>query len=266
MSTFSSTSRTVAIVTAIVGGVILAGVGGTAALATVSAARAGEAGPSFQSLDVAGVTEVKVDSSAAEFTLEYGDVSKAELDIEGESRNRWVMRRDGDELVVGTKRGLWNICIGWCGSREQRVTLTLPRPLEGRIDVDLDVSAGSLTARGGFKDAELDVSAGTLRFEGTASSLSTDVSAGRADVVAADVRRAEFEVSAGKLFAKLSGGQPEEVRLDVSAGSADITLPGGAYDVRKDVSAGSFDNLLDVSSKSSHRVDVDVSAGSAKLR
>lgn len=266
MNAFSSTSRTIALVTSLVGGFVLLGVGGSAALATVSTIRAGEAGPSFQTAAVDGVTELDVHSAAADFTLEFADVDEASLEVTGSGRQAWVLERDGDELVVKTKRMLWDFCFGWCGTHDQTVTLTLPKRLDGRLDAELSVSAGGFTARGGFGDLDLTVSAGEMRFEGAASELATRVSAGEATVRASGVGVADFKVSAGKLIAELTGGQPDEVRLKVSAGGADVTLPAGAYDVSSDVSAGSFDNRLRTSSTSTHRVDVSLSAGNATLR
>jgi hypothetical protein len=93
-----------------------------------------------------------------------------------------------------------------------------------------------------------------------------DVSAGRADLDLADVRSAEITVSAGALVGELTGDQPDAITLEVSAGSADLTVPEGDYDVSSDVSAGQFDNQVGSTPGASSTVRVDVSAGQAVLR
>lgn len=266
MNAFSSTSRTIALITAIVGGFVLLGVGGSAALATVSTIRAGEAGPALQTVAVDGVTELDVSSVASDFTLEFADVAEASLKVEGSGTRSWVLERDDDELVVKAKRVLWDFCFGWCGTHDQRVTLTLPKQLDGRLDAELKVSAGGFSAIGDFKELELTVSAGEMRFEGAASAVSTRVSAGEATLLLDDAELVDFKVSAGKLVARLSGAQPNDVRVKVSAGNADVTLPSGSYDVQHKASAGSFNNGLSTSSASKHRVDVSISAGDVTLR
>ena len=54
--------------------------------------------------------------------------------------------------------------------------------------------------------------------------------------------------------------------VDVSAGSLDLRLPDGAYDVRSDVSAGDFENGLNTDASSGNVVDVTVSAGTVTIR
>jgi hypothetical protein len=54
--------------------------------------------------------------------------------------------------------------------------------------------------------------------------------------------------------------------VDVSAGSFDLALPDGDYDVTSDVSAGRLDNRLSTSASASNRVAVQLSAGAVTLR
>ena len=74
------------------------------------------------------------------------------------------------------------------------------------------------------------------------------------------------DVSAGGLKAVFTGSAPDDVAIDVSAGSLDLTVPSGAYRVDSDVSAGGLDNRLETSSSASRVITVSVSAGDATLR
>ncbi|MGO3148394.1 MAG: DUF4097 family beta strand repeat-containing protein [Leucobacter sp.] len=271
MNAFSSTSRNVAIVSSVIGGVVLLGVGATAAVATIGNMNSGDSGGS-QSLDIsgtngAGITGLEVESNSARFELIFGDVTEATLDVSGDSRSRWDMRVDDGDLVVENKHGFFDFCIGWCGVGEQTVTLTLPKGLDtGTLDADISVNSGSLTAAGSFRDLGLDLGAGALTFDGSARSIDTEVSAGRATISVDGAQEADLNLSAGRLDAEFTGQAPKSVSLDVSAGQADVIVPRGTYDVRSDVSAGSLDNQLDTSSSARNKIEVDVSAGSAVLR
>lgn len=275
--TFTGISRTIALVASIAGGVALAGAGIVAGLDTggtfggiASGAVGGSArvaeGDAPLTADASGVTGVSVDSRASDFTLRFDDVAEARLEIAGEHRYRWTLSRDGDELEVDSARRWGDLCFFGCFSGQERVTLTLPVSLEDRIDADVTVAAGRLSASGAFRDLELEIGAGSLQFDGAARSLGLEVEAGRADITAEGVRKADFDVSAGKAEATLTGDAPGEVELDVSAGRLDLVLPEAAYDVRSDVSAGNLDNRLETSQGSRHRVTAEVSAGSAILR
>ena len=59
---------------------------------------------------------------------------------------------------------------------------------------------------------------------------------------------------------------PRTLELDVSAGSLDVTVPDGDYDVTSDVSAGDFDNRVGSTPGADSTVDVQVSAGKAILQ
>ncbi len=266
MNSFKQSSRTIAIVASVVGGVVLLGVGATAAVATFGSMNASNSGGT-QSLDVSGITGIEVESNAADFELVFADVSEAQLDVSGNSTYRWEMSVEDGDLVIDSKRGFFDFCIGWCNMGEQQVTLTLPNELDsGKLDAELQLNAGTLNASGSWNDLAIEVAAGALEFDGSANSLDTSVSAGRAILNVEGARTADLEIAAGQLIAELTGRTPDEVSVDVSAGKLELTVPADVYDVRSDVSAGSLDNRLDTSSRSSHRIEVSVSAGSAVLR
>lgn len=263
---FSNTSRAIAISTAIIGGVVLLGVGATAAISIVAGSERSGSEPTSRSIDVTGISEVTVESNSSEFTLQFGDVTEATLDTNGAGRFKWELYVEEGELVAETKTRIWDFCFGWCSSRNEQVTLTLPESMNnGSLDADIEVASGSLTARGTYRDLSLRTSAGVLDFDGAAESIDAEIGAGRLTVRVEDANEVDFEVSAGRLDAEVIGQTPRQVDLEVSAGRAEVRLPQGDYDVRSEVSAGSLDNQLDTSARSNNKISVSVSAGSALL-
>lgn len=276
MNTDSTVSRTIAIITSAFGGLVVLAVAGFAALGAAFDSGAlgmrqgvsiDESGNRVQTADVSGIDSLDVESSASDFTLRFADVPEARLEVSGESNRAWSLGVEEGELSVKSERPFPGFCLGWCGDQAERVTLTLPARLgHGVLDAELEVSAGSLSAEGSFRDLDLTLSAGALYFDGTAGSLSADVSAGRGEITVADAQEADFEVSAGRLEAVLTGSAPKRTEVEVSAGHLDLTVPGGLYDVRSDVSAGSLENRLETSSRADRSIVVSVSAGAAVLR
>lgn len=243
----------------IIGGVVLVVALATATFAGIRVLNTDE---STQSVDVAGVTDLDINASAAEFTIAYDDIDEAVLDVRG--ARGWELERNGDSLEVHPPRR-W--IFGWNFGSHERVTLTLPESMRSaRLDADFVLSAGSLRAEGQFGAVDLEVSAGDARVEGSARQLDVEVSAGRADVALNDVSKAVLSVSAGRLDVDLGGTAPSEVEVDVSAGEMNLIVPDVSYAVSSDVSAGSFDNRVEVASSSPRTIDVDVSAGSATVR
>lgn len=211
-----------------------------------------------------GVTEIDVEVSAVGLDVVFADVDEAQLDLV-DAKGGWRLERDGDELQVSSPTGSW-FSIGWSWLGDDgRATLTLPRSLEG-VDASLTVGAGELVADGRFGELDVDVSAGGLTVAGEARTLSATVGAGSADLRLKNVTEADFEVAAGDMDARLTGRAPREVSIEVSAGSLDLALPDGAYDVRQDVSVGDVDNRLPSGSGTRIPVEVRVSAGDVTLR
>jgi hypothetical protein len=219
-----------------------------------------------RTIDARGIAELDVDISAGSLEVVFGDVDEATLEVtSGGGAERWVLERDGDELVVASPE--WMLGAGWIFGGSGRATLTLPQALERTVlDAQLSLAAGDLEATGNFGDLDIEMGAGDATVLGTARDLSADVSAGRADLELAGVVEAELTLSAGQLDARLTGDAPDQVQIDVSAGSLDLTLPEGTYDVASNVSAGTVDNRLDTSPRAAHRVVVEVSAGQVVLR
>ena len=87
----------------------------------------------------------------------------------------------------------------------------------------------------------------------------------RADLVGVD--DASFELAGGELTAALRGDAPSETDIEVTAGSADITLPDDVYRVSVDDGTGRVDNrLLTTSEAGAPSVDVTATFGAVLLR
>ncbi|NNH04649.1 hypothetical protein HLA99_12420 [Microbacterium ulmi] len=242
------------------GGIILLGTIGSAVVSTLFAA---SVHTSTRTLAVGGVEALDVDLAAGSLRIEFADVDEAELQVTSSvGADRWTLRRDGDELTVGSPRFFGS---GWLFGGSGDAVLRLPESLEA-LDAELGISAGEITADGAFGDVQLEVGAGRAELSGSARAVSVDLSAGRADVDLADVSTADLGVSAGDLVASFTGAQPRTITVDVSAGSLTLTVPDGRYDVSSDVSAGRFDNRVGSTPGAESTVDVTVSAGNATLR
>lgn len=263
-----STASTVGIVAAILGGIVLLLALGTVAVSTIAHAlrSADTEDHTLVLADVDGIEKVRAVVGAATFTVEFGDTTSAELDITQSSGIRWNLERKGDDIVVDTRDGwFWDFCLFGCSWAPEQVTLTLPETLSGVIDADLSLGSGTIDARGDFVNLGLDISAGQLIMQGSADTVSTEVSAGFAQISLADVRDASVEVSAGKAVVELTGRAPEQIRVDVSAGEADLTVPDRTYRVQSDVAAGNFTNNLRTDPSARNSVDVSVAAGEVTI-
>lgn len=216
-------------------------------------------------LDVDQIERVKISSMAASFTVEFGDVAKATLDVDQRnSRSKWEMELDGDTLKVDAE---WKRCYVWCTTGDgDHLSLTLPRALEGKIDLDLDVSAGSLDAEGSFRSIDAELSAGKMTIDGSAQTLQAVTSAGSAQFNLADVDKIDLEVVAGQIRADFTGEAPTSTRLKASAGGLHVVVPQETYSVSANEAAGTFRNTVDTSAASSHMVDVQVVAGEVTLK
>lgn len=257
----------ITIAAAIIGGGALVSVGGTSALAAVSQIATGDGSVgSTTTVDTSGVTHLKVEVGRGSATVRFDDVAAATMRTTGAGSSDWTMRRDGDVLRVDRPSGPFGWWIGaWFGIDPQ-MTLTLPRELEGELGADLRLDAGSLSTQGRFDTLSTTVNAGSLTVDGGATSVTTRVSAGSATLRLDDVTTADLSMSAGDLNATLTGTQPDGIRLDVSAGSMDVTVPSGRYALSKDVSAGNLETSVQNDFSSSHRIQASLSAGSITLR
>ena len=266
----NTTTRTIATITSIVGGLAMITMLGSATLTAVFEATAisgrGSSAP-VQTTTVDGVDSLRIESNASDFTLRFDDVTEATLQIEGQRSQNWRLGVERGTLVVESARPFPGFCLGWCLERGEEVTLTLPAHLDGAgLDASIEVNAGSFTADGEFDELDLSLSAGAILFDGSARVLGASVSAGRAELVTEGVDEATFDVSAGRIVAELTGEAPRSVDLEVSAGNLDVTLPDVGYELSSEVSAGSLDNRLNATARCDRSIAAWVSAGRVVLR
>lgn len=255
--------RAVAITATALGAAIVLATAGTAAASTLASS---STSTSTRVLDVANVDGLRIDVSASQMQVRFADVADAQLDVTGAGgADRWTFERHDDELVVASPR--WVFGIGWLFSGDTRVVLTLPQSMQSAgLDASFSLAAGDLDVEGDFADLEIDLGAGSLQLAGSAEDLSAEVSAGRADLDLRGVQEADLTVSAGDLVGQLTGSAPENISIDLSAGSIRLTLPDEDYDVQVGVSAGGIDNTLATSTSAPRRITGGVSAGTLVLR
>lgn len=264
----SSGAKAITIITAIVGGIALLGSGGAAAAAaTGTILNSSERGDSVQSVDVDGIDSIDLDVDAGNMRIEFGDVDEARLAVTNGRGPEWRLEREGAELVVRSPESIFGWWFGGGFDDEESAVLTLPQELQDEaLDAKLTLDAGSLDVIGDFGTLDIDVSAGALDVEGSSEALDVDMSAGRADIVLDGVNEVGLGVSAGDLAVELTGTAPERTRIDVSAGSVDLTVPDESYTITQDISAGSLDAKIDQSAGSSRTIDVSLAAGSVTIR
>ncbi|WP_285138238.1 hypothetical protein [Microbacterium sp. lyk4-40-TSB-66] len=256
----------VSIVTIVVGTVVAVGtLAGTGFSAVASMADwRGETSSYDVSSDTSSLplTDLRIDLAGGELTVEYGDVDSPQLDADDRGRRGWTFERDGDSLRVASPSGSF-VDAG----RGARATLTLPRDLDGSgITADIQVTGGALDLTGDFGDVTVEVAGGTATLDGAARDVDLTVSGGSATAAMTDAETAAFEVAGGELTATLSGMTPTRTDVEVTAGSADITLPDDDYRVRVDDGMGSVDNGLRTDSSATATVDVTATMGSVTLR
>lgn len=259
----AQSAKVVAILTASLGGVIALGLVGSTVISTVASVAVST---ERQAVGASGVDALDVDVSAGSLRIDFADVDEASLDVtSGWGSGDWTLERDGDELVVSSPD--WAFGGAWLFGGDVRATLTLPRELEDTVlDAQFTVSAGDLDASGRYGELDVELGAGAVNVSGAAREVSADISAGRADLDLTDVQTADLTLSAGQLDGRFDGSRPRLVEVNVSAGSLDLALPDGDYDVTSSVSAGQLDNRLDTSASASSRIAVELSAGQVILR
>lgn len=260
----SAATKPLMIVLAVIGGVTLLGILLTTVFSSVIGLSRGSA---TMTTDMTGVTGVSVDSSAAQFTLEFGAVPEATLETSGLHASNWQLRRDGTQLQVQAPNQWMNWCIFNCNFEDNQVTLILPEEFnDGSLDADFDLAAGRLIANGDFDRLEVELGAGEATVNGAANELDAQISAGSANLNLANVQTADLEVAAGRMITELTGDAPDTVNAEVSAGRLEVTLPDTEYAVNSEVSAGNLDNQLQTNAASNHRVNIELAAGNATLQ
>lgn len=265
----------VGVVTAVVGGIVLFGLGASVALMLMTSANRADA--ELRSVNHAppvateGVTQLTIAAGLADLDVVFADVPGATLDVRGAGADRWQLRRDGDELVVRAPKSTSGFCFfGLCpANRGQHAmaTLTLPEALDDRgIDADITVGVGALTAAGNFGELSVSVDVGEATIRGQAATLDLGIGVGSFTGAFSGTTDVEAEVSLGELDLTLSGEPPTDVDLRVSAGSIALAVPGAAYDVRLERGIGDITNALPTDPASPHRITAKADLGEISLR
>lgn len=263
----------IAVVTAVVGGLVLLGMGTSAAVATVAASTdRGASATGAAAVDSAGISSIDVEIGAASFTVEYAAVSEITLDTAGPRGNDWTLRRSGDELIVKSPRtNFGGSCFfGFCppvqGQRAS-ATLTLPNEFESRtLDAAFEVGAGELNATGTFGELEVEVGVGSATLAGAARELDASVDVGSLTGDLEGVQEADIAVAVGEATVTFRGNAPRDVELNVDLGSLKLTLPSGVYDVKTKNDLGKIDNRLDSSANARNTISATVSLGDIILQ
>ena len=255
----SKSALTVAIGTIIVGGCVILGTLVSTGFSAVRDLRTSDAGAPLQQTAVDGVRDVDIEVTGGALTVEFADVTEAEL--EGTGIGGWTLEQRGDTLRVATPRRAFG---DW--GKGARATLTLPQKLERtNLDLRVEVAGGSLDLSGDYGDVDVQVTGGGATVTGSANALSVSVSGGSATADVDGVDAATFEVTGGDLTADLTGSAPARTSVDVTAGSADIGLPDDTYRLTSR-GPGSVDNGLRTSPTATPRVEVNATVGSVTLR
>ncbi|WEG08269.1 DUF4097 family beta strand repeat-containing protein [Microbacterium horticulturae] len=255
-------ARAVAIVAIVLGGALAVGSAGGAAASTLASAAQQT---TSRAIPVAGVDDIDVDMGAGSMRVEFAAIDEAELTVTGGvSADRWTLRQDGSALRVASPDAHFWSWFGWFGAHNGQAVLRLPQSLAG-VDADLDLAAGALTADGEFGDLTVSAGAGRLQVKGSADAVSAEIDAGSADLQLADVGSADLQLNAGRMDARFTGAQPQRMTLSASAGSMDVVVPEGQYDVTQETDAGSFENRIGSVPGAASTVRVQVSAGSVIL-
>lgn len=267
----TSTARTVSLITTLLGALILAAVFTSAALPAVGSSLAGDreastASGGIHTAAVDDVTTLYVDSRSSDVHVAFGDVSEAQLSVSPADSNAWHWTTAGNALIATNERPFYNICFGWCGNENEEVTITLPEELDGKLSGDFTLGSGRVTAEGDFTNLDLDVSAGTLTYTGEVEEVTTDLSGGSTNLELTNTRVADLEVAAGRFTAELDGRAPERVRAELSAGELNLTLPDVPFQVRTEHTFGILDNQLRTAPDADHLIDIEVVAGRALLQ
>lgn len=262
-----SASRVVAILAIVLGGILVLGAITSAIVGTVASASVHS---STRTLPVAGVDELVVDAAAGTLRVEFADIDEAELAVTGVAgADRWRLEEsDGSLRVASPDRfGPWFFrdwfFDDWFG-RPGDAVLRLPMSLQG-LDADITLAAGEFTLEGDLGDLDLELNAGRASVSGSAEEATVNVQAGRGELDLNDVSTVELSVAAGSLDAEFTGAQPDDVQVDVSAGSVNVTVPEGDYDVSSSVSAGGLDDRIGSTPGAPSTIRVEVAAGQVVL-
>jgi len=253
----------VSIATIVVGACILAGTVVGSGLSAAASLRDDGQGYASSETPTVGLTDLDVDVAGGSLTIAYGEVSEAQLDVDGGGPDGWTFERDGSTLRVSSPHTTF---VGWSGTAGS-ATLFLPR-LSSTTDLDarIRVAGGALSVDADFGSLDVELAGGNVDLAADVGTLGVSVSGGAASGTLTGVEDATFEVAGGSLSATLDGDAPTRTKVTVTAGSADLTLPDEEYNVTTDSGLGRVDNRLRTSPSATAVVDVEAALGRVSLR
>ncbi|GAA1315044.1 hypothetical protein ACFSWE_14285 [Leucobacter albus] len=266
---------TAGLVTAVVGGIVLFGLGATAAFTMAFASQPATGVAASASLgapiDASGVTSLNLNAGVAELDVAFADVSGATLKTSGANADRWEFSRSGDTLQVRAPKTNSGWCVfGLCpSSRGQHMgaTLTLPSELvESALDADIRVGVGSVRAAGVFGALKVKVDVGEAVISGAAKQLDLDIGVGTFTGGFADTESVQARVALGDLELALTGEPPADVNLEVSTGAIELVVPPAEYDVAISRSLGDVENALQTAAGAPHKISAKAELGDISLR
>lgn len=214
--------------------------------------------------DLADATSLDLDVGSADVTVAFADVDDATLTIEAPDADRWRLDVAGGTIDVGDPDGWWSWdwALGW-GERERTATLVLPASLEGDLDGDLAIGAGSIDVAGSWRDLALHLASGRATVDAAATWASIDVASGSADVDLVVDGDVAFELASGEIVTTLE--HTGDLSVSVATGSVVGRLVGGPYAVTTDVAVGDADVAVEQRDDAEQAIVVDLATGSVRL-
>lgn len=210
-----------------------------------------------------GVEKVELDVAAGSANVEFYDGDAVAISYQAHPRYGFTASQSGGTVKLGHERGGW-FNWGW-GRKGPTATVKIPYTLA--VDLDIDISAGSVNVQSGeFKKLTIHVSAGELNMgEIVCSTSKCHVSAGSVKLEGLYCSNTNCHVSAGSI--RLSKVNCPVVDLDVSAGSIKLDMLGNKeeYTILVDKSAGSCNVSSQRGTDANKKIDIDVSAGSIEV-
>lgn len=166
----------------------------------------------------------------------------------------WDLRVEGTTLLLRPT-----------GPSVEEAELVLPERLRS-APLTLRVPSGRFESDGLFGAVDVEADSGQVTLRGGAESLRAEVRSGSFEFRGEAPGGAELEVRSGLLDVELEGPRPERLDVRVRSGSADLTVPPGAYRVETTVGSGSIDSEVRHDPGADARISLSVESGSGRLR
>ncbi|TQL47356.1 putative adhesin [Homoserinimonas aerilata] len=214
---------------------------------------------------------VEVKTSAADVDIVMdprADVPELRYD-QGDTNLQFDYSVRDDTLVVSIGNDGW---FGWFGggvfgdwsAESAKLTLLLPET-EGRLDVNLETTAGDVRVDGDYADVSVRSTAGDITLSGSVNDLRLESTAGTAELDDLAVRGAfRSETTAGDMdfaFAEL----PSSIDVESTAGNVRIGLPDGRYRIDANSTAGDISSDVSSDAKADRVYRISTTAGDIEV-